>query len=110
MQTTAKLVLEPIFEAKLEPAAFGYRPNRSANQAIQTVLGLLRQGCTDAVDADLSRYFDTIPHQALMQSIARRVVNPDTNSNKTACPTKTRPPHYAPAVRRCSRSIASIMN
>jgi RNA-directed DNA polymerase len=77
VQTAAKLVLEPIFEADLEPAAFGYRPNRSASQAIQAVLGLLRQGYTDVVDADLSKYFDTIPHQELMQSIARRIVDPD---------------------------------
>ena len=73
VQTAAKLVLEPIFEADLEPAAFGYRPNRSAGQAVQAVLGLLRQGHTDVVDADLSKYFDTIPHPELMQSIARRI-------------------------------------
>jgi RNA-directed DNA polymerase len=77
VQTAAKLVLEPIFEADLEPAAFGYRPGRSAGQAIQAMLGLLRQGYTDVVDADLSKYFDTIPHQELMQSIAQRIVDPD---------------------------------
>ena len=75
VQTAAKLVLEPIFEADLEPAAFGYRPNRSAGQAVQAVLGLLRQGHTDVVDADLSKYFDTIPHDELMRSIARRIVD-----------------------------------
>jgi RNA-directed DNA polymerase len=75
VQTAAKLVLEPIFEADLEPAAYGYRPGRSATGAIQQVLVLLRQGYTDVVDADLSRYFDTIPHQELMQSIARRIVD-----------------------------------
>src|SRR3954466_7315786 len=58
VQTAAKLVLEPVFEADLDPAAFGYRPGRSASEAIQVVLGLLRQGHTDVVDADLSRYFD----------------------------------------------------
>jgi len=77
VQTAAKLVLEPIFEADLEPAAFGYRPNRSAGQAVQAVLGLLRQGHTDVVDADLSKYFDTIPHHELMLTIARRVVDRD---------------------------------
>jgi RNA-directed DNA polymerase len=75
VQTAAKLVLEPIFEADLDPAAFGYRPQRSADQAIVAVLALLRQGYTDVVDADLSKYFDTIPHHELMQSIARRVVD-----------------------------------
>lgn len=77
VQTAAKLVLEPIFEADLEPAAFGYRPRRSAGQAVEAVLGLLRQGHTDVVDADLSKYFDTIPHHELMLTIARRVVDPD---------------------------------
>ena len=77
VQTAAKLVLEPIFEADLEPTAYGYRPRRSATEAIQLVLTLLRRGYTDVVDADLSKYFDTIPHRELMQSIARRIV--DTN-------------------------------
>src|SRR6267154_2233782 len=73
-QTAAKLVLEPIWEAELEPNAYGYRPQKSAGQAIQLVLSLLRQGYTDVVDADLSKYFDTIPHQELMQTLARRIV------------------------------------
>jgi len=77
VQTAAKLVLEPIFEADMDPAAFGYRPKRGAGDAITLVLSLLRQGHTDVVDADLSKYFDTIPHDALMQSIARRIVDAD---------------------------------
>src|SRR5215472_12161602 len=77
VQTAAKLVLEPIFEADFDPAAYGYRPGRSATDAIQAVLVLLRQGHTDVVDADLSQYFDTIPHDELMQSIARRMVDRD---------------------------------
>jgi RNA-directed DNA polymerase len=77
VQTAAKLVLEPIFEADMDPAAHGYRPRRSAGRAIQTVLALLRQGYTDVVDADLSKYFDTIPHDELMQSLARRIVDSD---------------------------------
>src|SRR5450755_2941611 len=83
VQTAAKLVLEPILEADLEPAAYGYRPRRSATEAIQLVLTLLRRGYTDVVDADLSKYFDTIPHRELMQSIARRILgsSPRTDSN-----------------------------
>jgi RNA-directed DNA polymerase len=77
VQTAAKLVLEPIFEADLDPAAYGYRPKRGAGDAIQAVLTLLRQGHTDVVDADLSKYFDTIPHHELMLSIARRIVDRD---------------------------------
>ena len=77
VQTAAKLVLEPIFEADFDPAAYGYRPRRSASDAIQAVLVLLRQGHTDVVDADLSKYFDTIAHDELMLSIARRIVDRD---------------------------------
>jgi len=77
VQTAAKLVLEPIFEADLDPAAFGYRPKRGAGDAIQAVLTLLRLGHTDVVDADLSKYFDTIPHHELMRSIALRIVDRD---------------------------------
>jgi RNA-directed DNA polymerase len=77
VQTAAKLVLEPIFEADMDPAAYGYRPGRSASEAIQAVLMLLRQNHTDVVDADLSQYFDTIPHHELMLSIARRIVDRD---------------------------------
>jgi len=74
-QTAAKLILEPIFEADLEPCAYGYRPKRSAQDAIQEVDKLLLQGYTDIVDADLSKYFDTIPHSGLMQCVARRIVD-----------------------------------
>src|SRR5579875_2194676 len=72
-QTAAKLVLEPIFEADLEPCAYGYRPKRSAQDAIQKVHELLGAGYTDVVDADLSKYFDTIPHSELMRCVARRI-------------------------------------
>src|ERR1700682_5104089 len=76
-QTAAKLILEPILEADLEPNAYGYRPKRSAQDAIQKVDELLYQGYTDIVDADLSKYFDTIPHSELMQCVARRIVDRD---------------------------------
>ena len=75
VQTAAKLVLEPIFEADLDPAAHGYRPGRSGTDAIKAVHALLCRGYTDVVDADLSKYFDTIPHQDLMRSVARRIVD-----------------------------------
>ena len=74
-QTAAKLVLEPIFEADFEDCAYGYRPKRSAQQAVKTVIRALRAGYSDVVDADLSKYFDTIPHAELMKSVARRVVD-----------------------------------
>jgi RNA-directed DNA polymerase len=74
-QTAAKLILEAIFEADFEPNAYGYRPKKSAQDAIQEVDKLLFQGYTDVVDADLSKYFDTIPHSELMQCVARRIVD-----------------------------------
>jgi RNA-directed DNA polymerase len=75
VQTAAKLVVEPIFEADLDPAAYGYRPGRSGTDAIKAVHALLCRGYTDVVDADLSKYFDTIPHRELMRSVARRIVD-----------------------------------
>jgi RNA-directed DNA polymerase len=72
-QTAAKLVLEPIFEADLSDSAFGYRVGRNAQDAVREVHRALCEGHTDVVDADLSKYFDTIPHDQLMRSVARRV-------------------------------------
>jgi RNA-directed DNA polymerase len=68
-------VLEPIFEADFEDSAYGYRPQRSALDAVQAVHTALCEGYTDVVDADLSKYFDTIPHHELLQCVARRVVD-----------------------------------
>src|SRR5580700_2328875 len=73
VQTAAKLVLEPIFEADFEDNAYGYRPRRSAGDAIKRVHRQMLGGATDVVDADLSKYFDTIPHADLLNSVARRV-------------------------------------
>ncbi len=74
-QTAAKLVLEPIFEADLEDSAYGYRPRRSGIDAVKEVDRQVRRGYTDVVDADLSKYFDTIPDADLLKSVARRVVD-----------------------------------
>lgn len=73
VQTAAVLILEPIFEADLQPEQHAYRPNRRAQDAVQQVHGLIRQGNDEVVDADLSGYFDTIPHAELLRSVARRV-------------------------------------
>jgi len=75
VQTAAKLVLEPIFEADFEDSAYGYRPRRGGLDAIKEVHRCVLQGYTDVVDADLSKYFDTIPHRELMGSVARRIVD-----------------------------------
>ena len=58
VQTAAKLVLEPIFEADLEDSAYGYRPRRSGIDAVKEVHRLIGRGYTDVVDADLSKYLD----------------------------------------------------
>jgi len=75
VQTAAKLVLEPIFEADFEDSSYGYRPNRSAQDAVRKVHRALCEGYTEVVDADVAKYFDTIPHHELMQSVARRIVD-----------------------------------
>jgi group II intron reverse transcriptase/maturase len=72
-QTATLLVLAPIFEADLLPEQYAYRPERSALDAVRAVHRLLNTGHTEVVDADLSGYFDTIPHAELMHSVARRV-------------------------------------
>jgi group II intron reverse transcriptase/maturase len=69
----AVLILEPIFEADLQPEQYAYRAKRNALMAVKHVHSLLNTGHTHVVDADLSTYFDTLPHPELMKSVARRV-------------------------------------
>jgi len=73
VQTAALVVLEPIFEDDLQPEQYAYRPRRSALEAVQHVQTLMIEGHTEVVDADLSGYFDTIPHHELMKCLARRI-------------------------------------
>lgn len=73
IQTAAVLVLSPIFEADLQPEQYAYRPERNAHGAVRHVHRLLKAGYRDVIDADLSGYFDSIPHVELMRSVARRV-------------------------------------
>jgi len=75
VQTAAVLVLEPIFEADLQPEQYAYRADRSALDAVKHVHKLINTGHEEIVDADLSSYFDTVPHAELMKSVARRVVD-----------------------------------
>ncbi len=72
-QMATVLVLEPIFEADLEPEQHAYRAEHSALDAVRQVHGLLTSGHTEVVDADLSGYFDSIPHHELLKSVSRRV-------------------------------------
>jgi group II intron reverse transcriptase/maturase len=73
VMTAATLVLEPIFEADLQPEQNAYRPNRSALDAVTQVSALLHSWHREVIDADLSGYFDSIPHAELMKSVARRI-------------------------------------
>jgi RNA-directed DNA polymerase len=75
VQTSAMLVLEPIFEADLPTEQYAYRADRSALDAVQHVHKLINTGHGQIVDADLSSYFDCVPHAELMRSVARRVVD-----------------------------------
>jgi RNA-directed DNA polymerase len=73
VQTAVLLVLEPIFEADLQPEQYAYRSGKSAHDALESIKSLIRSGHEEVVDADLSGYFDSIPHSELMKSVARRV-------------------------------------
>jgi group II intron reverse transcriptase/maturase len=73
VMTAALLVLEPIFEADLQPEQYAYRPQRSALDAVRHVHALLKSRHWQVIDADLSGYFDSIPHCELMKSVARRI-------------------------------------
>jgi group II intron reverse transcriptase/maturase len=73
VQTAAVLVMGPIFEADLSPEQYAYRPGRGALDAVRAVHGLLVSGHTEVVDADLSGYFDSIPHAELLKSVTRRI-------------------------------------
>jgi RNA-directed DNA polymerase len=74
-QTAAVLILEPIFEADFLGCSYGFRPGRSAHQALEEVREHVRAGYAEVYDADLSSYFDTIPHDKLIQAIRMRVVD-----------------------------------
>lgn len=75
VQTAAKLVLEPIFEADFEPDSFGFRPRRAAHDALDAIQAAMDAGMCWVIDADVTAYFDTIPHDRLMKTVAQRVVD-----------------------------------
>ncbi len=72
-QMATKLILEPIFEADFSERSYGFRPGRSAHQALDDIEGVLMRGHRQVVDADLSKYFDTISHTNLMKLLAERI-------------------------------------
>jgi len=74
-QMAAKIVLEPIFEADFCDCSYGFRPKRSAHQAIDAIAVGMNQGYTQVIDADVSKYFDSIPHAKLLATVAERVAD-----------------------------------
>lgn len=75
VQTAAKLMLEPLFEADFDRDSYGFRPRKDAHQAIEAIREELGHGMHWIIDADISKYFDTIPHDRLMKAVAERVVD-----------------------------------
>lgn len=75
VQTAAKLLLEPLFEADFEPDSYGFRPRRGAHDALDAISEALQTGMCWVIDADVTAYFDTIPHDRLMKTVAARVVD-----------------------------------
>ena len=73
VQTAVKMVIEPIFEVMFLDSSYGFRPSRSAKDALREVDALIRAGYTHVVDADLQSYFDTIPHERLLARVAERI-------------------------------------
>lgn len=75
VQTAAKMLLEPIFETDFEPCSYGFRPERSAHDAVAEVTKRLNFGCEQVIDVDIQGCFDNIPKHPLMEAVARRVVD-----------------------------------
>ncbi|MCF6209480.1 MAG: hypothetical protein L3K24_02110 [Gammaproteobacteria bacterium] len=75
IQMAVKLVIEPIFEADFSPHSYGFRPKRSAHQAMDDIKAGLLSGHTQVIDADLSKYFDRIPHDKLLRTVAERIAD-----------------------------------
>ena len=75
VQAAAKTVLEPIFEADFEPCSFGFRPRRSAHDALQLILDECFRGRRWVVETDIADCFEAIPHERLMQAIEERIVD-----------------------------------
>jgi len=75
-QTVCKMLIEPIFEADFEESSYGFRPKRSSKDAMKAIKEHLQQGKTKVLDADLSKYFDSIPHDKLMIALKERIADP----------------------------------
>lgn len=74
-QTAFKMILEPIFEAAFEESSYGFHPKRSSKNAMKAIKTHLQEGKTEVFDADLSKFFDTIPHTKLLIAVKERVTD-----------------------------------
>ncbi len=75
VQMATKIVIEPIFEADFQENSYGFRPKRNAHQALKDIDLHLLRGNTKVIDADISKYFDTISHDKLLKLVAQRIVD-----------------------------------
>lgn len=75
VQAALKLIVEPIFEADFHDCSYGFRPNRNAKMAVERIAAEIKDGKTEVYDADLSSYFDTIPHDKLFLALRKRITD-----------------------------------
>ena len=75
VQTAVRNVIEPIFEQEFDPCSYGFRPNLGCQNALEEIERLLAAGYVHVVDVDVRKYFDTIPHQSLMNEVAKRIAD-----------------------------------
>jgi len=101
VQMAALLILEPIFEADFEDCSYGFRPGRSAHQALEEIRGHVKAGYQAVYDADLEGYFDSIPHDKLLACVRMRVVD---RSVLQLIRMWLETPVVEPGVRRASRN------
>ena len=73
VQMATKIVIEPIFEADFVDHSYGFRPKRRQHDAVSAITYAMMTGHTQVIDADLSKYFDTIPHTKLLKTVAERI-------------------------------------
>jgi RNA-directed DNA polymerase len=121
VQTALLLVIEPIFEADFLDSSFGFRPGRSAHQAIDEIRRQLKAGLTEVYDADLQSYFDTIPHDKLMIALEQRIADrsvlglirlwltcPVIETDESGRTTRTRPKQGTPQGGVISPLLANL--
>ena len=85
VQGALKRILEPVFEADFQPGSYGYRPKRSAHQAVERVMRGILLGKLQVIDLDLRAYFDRIRHDRLLTKVAQRIQDDKEGGNMERC-------------------------